>query len=113
MMSEPSSRMHEDPRPDSHDPFVYRVRVRGKSNYLWGSSLITTNLTFADPLLLHIHNNDFGQTIDFGTEAADGTQTPLGSLGAGQFVSIPLQNLRGVYATCATHSTVRCFIKAP
>jgi hypothetical protein len=91
--------------------YGYVVRVRGGSNYLWGSDKIIQNLTFATPLILHIHNDEFGQTITFGTETANGATNPYGTLLAGQFVSIPLQDLRGVYASCASHSTVRCLIK--
>lgn len=94
----------------------YRVRVRG-TMYLWGSeggaAGITQNLTFPSPLILHVRNDKFGESIGFGTETADGTQTQIGTLQAGECVSIPVQNICGVFATCKLDSMVSCAIKTP
>jgi hypothetical protein len=88
----------------------YAVRVRG-TTYLWGSSGITTDITFNKPLVLHIHNDDFGEEVTFGTQVASGTQTTIGTLEPGQCVSIPVQGICGVFATCALESKVDCLIK--
>jgi hypothetical protein len=96
----------------------YKVRVRETPIYLWGSAGVTENLTFTKPLILHIHNDVFGEPITFGTQVASGTQTPYGSLQPGECVSIPLQDISGVFAACPStpstlvlESTVSCLIK--
>jgi len=88
----------------------YEVRVRG-TIFLWGSAGVTENITFDKPLLLHVRNDVFGEVIQFGTQVASGAQTPFGSLGPGECVSIPLQGISGVFATCTLESTVACLIK--
>jgi len=79
--------------------------------HLWGSAGITKDLAFVTPLLLHIHNDLFGDVITIGTEAASGAKETIGTLQPGECVSIPLQNMSGVFASCATKSTVCCFLK--
>jgi hypothetical protein len=88
----------------------YEVRVRG-TMFLWGSAGITQNISFDKPLNLHIRNSEFGETITFGTQVASGTQTGYGTLDPGQCVTIPLQGISGVFATCAYESAVACIIK--
>jgi hypothetical protein len=88
----------------------YEIRVRGTA-YLWGSAGLTKNLSFDKPLVLHIRNDVFGVQIALGTEIASGTKTDLGTLEPGECVSIPVQDLSGVYATCALESNVACLIK--
>jgi hypothetical protein len=95
----------------SHDHHrEYSVRVRG-TVYLWGSAGITEKITFASPLLLHVRNDVCGEAVTFGTETIAGVRTELGTLQAGESVSVPIQNIRGVYATCALDSMVCCFIR--
>ena len=95
------------------NPSSYNVRIQpgpaGKT-YLWGSEGLTTDIKFPSPLLLHIRNETFGEEINLGTEVASGTKASIGKLGPGQCVSIPIQNVSGVFATCALKSTVRCLI---
>lgn len=88
----------------------YEIRVRG-TMYLWGSAGITENITFAKPLLLHVRNDLLGDAVTLGTRVAAGATTTLGTLEPGQCVSIPVQNISGVFATCATESVVACLIK--
>jgi hypothetical protein len=92
----------------------YEVKVRGtdplKKAYLWGSAGIKTDIVFDKPLLLHIHNELFGEEITFGTQKASGEET-IGTLQPGEFVSIPLNSISGVFATCEKESTVCCLIK--
>jgi hypothetical protein len=88
----------------------YEVRVR-ETVYLWGSAGIKTNLSFGKPLVLHIRNDVFGVKITVGTEVAAGTKTPLGTLEPGEALSVPLQDISGVYATCDLESKVACLIK--
>jgi hypothetical protein len=88
----------------------YEIRVRG-TMYLWGSAGITENITFDKPLLLHIRNEVLGDAVTIGTQVASGTTTTIGSLEPGQCVSVPVQGISGVVATCATESVVACLIK--
>jgi hypothetical protein len=88
----------------------YEVRVRG-TMFLWGSGGLTQNIEFNKPILLHIRNDVFGEVITFGTRVASGTQTTIGTLQPGECVSIPLQGICGVFATCTLESNVCCLIK--
>jgi hypothetical protein len=88
----------------------YEVRVRG-TIYLWGSDTLTENIKFTKPLLLHIRNDVFGEDITLGTQTSTGTKTNMGVLKPGQCVSIPVQNISGVFATCDFDSKVGCVIK--
>lgn len=88
----------------------YEIKVRG-TMHLWGSAGITKNIIFEKPLLLHIHNDLFGEIITFGTHDASGTQETIGTLQPGEFVSIPLNDISGVFASCEQESTVCCLIK--
>ena len=88
----------------------YEIKVRG-TMHLWGSVGITKNIIFEKPLLLHIRNDLFGEDITFGTQKASGTQETIGTLKPGEFVSIPLNDLSGVFASCEQESTVCCLIK--
>jgi hypothetical protein len=90
----------------------YKVRVRG-TVYLWGSAGVQEGVTFLSPVLLHIRNDPFGEPITFGTQTAGGPQTTLGTLQAGEQFSIPIQQISGVFATCAFKSTVTCWFRHP
>ncbi len=91
----------------------YEIRVRGTSpTFLWGSGGITENISFDKPLILHIRNDPFGEPIAIGTQVASGTQTALGSLQPGEFISLPVQSISGVFATCALESVAACIITA-
>lgn len=79
--------------------------------YLWGSAGVADNITFQKPLLLHIRNDPFGEVVTFGTQVSSGAQTTLGTLEPGECVSIPVQGISGVFATCALESSVCCLIK--
>jgi hypothetical protein len=88
----------------------YEIKVRG-TMFLWGSAGITNDISFDKPLLLHIHNDLFGEVITLGTQKAAGTKEIIGTLNRGEFVSIPLNDLSGVFASCEQESTVCCLIK--
>jgi hypothetical protein len=67
-------------------------------------------------MILHIRNDLFGEDVTFGTLVGTltaGTQTQIGILQPGECVSIQVQNLSGIYATCAAglESVVGCIIK--
>ena len=87
----------------------YEVKVRG-TMHLWGSAGVTKDIVFDKQLVLHIQNDLFGEAISFGTQNASGTQEPLGTLQPGECVSIPLNNLSGIFATCVKESCVYCLI---
>ena len=88
----------------------YEVKVRG-TMHLWGSAGITKDISFDKQVLLHIHNDLFGEAITFGTHKALGTNETIGTLQPGEFVSIPLNDISGVFASCEKESTVCCLIK--
>ncbi len=88
----------------------YEVRVRG-TMYLWGSAGIAENITFDRPLILHLRNDVFGEAVTLGTQTASGAKTNIGTLQPGECVSIPLQKISGVFATCLQESNVACLIK--
>ena len=89
---------------------AYAVRVRG-TMYLWGSAGITQNISFSKPLVLHVHNDPMGEIVTLGTQVAAGTKMILGTLQPGECVSIPAQDISGIFASCASESTVNCLIK--
>jgi len=88
----------------------YELRVRG-TIYLWGSAGMSRDLTFQQPLHFHIRNDVFGEPVTIGTQVASGDRTSLGTLQPGECVTIPLQKLSGVFATCALGSSVSCLIR--
>jgi len=105
--------MYDSPLMSIYDRWTqpsYELRVRG-TMFLWGSAGLKENLSFDKPLLLHVRNDVFGEVIKLGTQVASGTQTPLGSLQPGECVSIPLQGISGVYASCELESKVACLVR--
>jgi len=92
------------------DNCTYVVKVRGKT-YLWGSGGLTG--VFAWPLLLVINNDTVGDPIQIGSEGSGTAQTSYGTLQPGECWTVPLQNLRGVFANCSTDTTVACTILVP
>jgi hypothetical protein len=106
-------RVPSEPR-DGHTPdqlrrFSGRRRIRG-GMYIWGSQGVTADMHFQTPLVLHIRNDVFGEQITVSTEKADGTRTVIGALEAGENLSISIQDIRGIYASCRLESTVSCVI---
>jgi hypothetical protein len=91
----------------------YQVKVRAQT-FLWGSEGITSDFSFTRPLMLHIRNYLFGSYVTIGSRVAAGTVTSFGSIGPGECLSISLQNLAGVVASCeaGTESFVGCIITA-
>jgi hypothetical protein len=97
----------------------YERRVRGSTppTYLWGSAGITEGISFAKPPVLHIRNDLFGQPISLSkTASATAAPVALGTIQPGECVSIELQNISGVTASCASGSdpletTVACIIR--
>jgi hypothetical protein len=100
----------EMPAFDRRPHASYEVRVRG-TMYLWGSAGVTVNLTFDKPLLLHVRNNVFGEVVTLGTQTASGPLQTIGTLQPGECVSIPIQSLSGIFATCALETNVDCLIQ--
>lgn len=87
----------------------YELRVRGHA-YLWGSAGIQTNLKFDRALRLHLRNDQFGEPVTLATRVAGEALTTIGTLEAGECVTLPVQDIAGVRATCATETTVHCLI---
>jgi hypothetical protein len=90
---------------------TYKLRVRaGKTVFLWGSAGVA-NQSFKAPLTLHVRNDMFGVQIKLGSQKAGGGQTPIGTLQPGECLSLPINHICGVYATCANDSIVSCRIE--
>ncbi|MBB3282771.1 hypothetical protein [Mitsuaria sp. BK037] len=87
----------------------YSVKVRG-TRYLWGSAGLTTNLTFGKPFVLHIANDQAGEPVTIGIRVAAGNETDLGTIAPGECLSVPVEDICGVYAECTTDSLVHCLI---
>ena len=96
---------------DSHTKPAYCVRISG-TVYVWGSASITADLTFDKPVLLHLRNALYGSPVTLGTRNAAGTTQSLGSIEPGEAVTIPIQTISGVFASCAlgTDSILGCLI---
>jgi hypothetical protein len=94
---------------DQRSHASYEVRVRG-TMFLWGSAGIGVDATFTKPLLLHVRNHVFGEAVTVGTQLASGVKQVLGTLQPGECFSIPIQNMAGVFATCALETNVDCLI---
>jgi hypothetical protein len=88
----------------------YEVRIRGTA-FLWGSAGLVQDLTFAQPVVLHLRNDVHGEPITLGSRVAAGTQANLGTLAPGECVSIQLQGISGVFAVCTLESTVACLLR--
>ena len=96
----------------------YEVRVRATTPpappiFLWGSAGVIQDIQFDKPLILHIRNDLFGEPVTLGTQVASGAQTSFGTIQPGECLSIPLQNISGVFATCDLESIVACLIHGP
>jgi hypothetical protein len=90
---------------DAARRFGCRRRIRG-TMYIWGSQGITQDLQFPSPLILYLRNDAFGEPVTIRTEKADGTGTTLGTLQAGEYLALPVQDIRGVSVSCDLESTV-------
>jgi hypothetical protein len=92
--------------PDQEHRFSYKRRIRGKM-YVWGSKGTTSDAHFDSSLILYLRNDTFGESIAIHTEQADGTiKDDYGTLDAGEYLSIPIQDISRVAVTCALESTV-------
>jgi hypothetical protein len=91
----------------------YRVRVRGAAVYLWGSAGVAKDAAFPAPPVLHLRNDALGEPVTVSTTTAGGKPTTLGALQPGEQFSIPIQNISGVFASCAFASTVTCWLRHP
>jgi hypothetical protein len=108
-----------DPFSDHWSHPSYERRVRGDTPpiYLWGSAGITKGIAFDKAPILHIRNYLLGQPISLSTTASS-TATPivLGTLQPGECISIQVQNISGVFASCVPgpdplESMVTCIIR--
>ncbi len=89
----------------------YSLRVRG-SAFLWGSAGIANDLSFDKPLILHVRNDPTGEPIAIETVAASGARHKIGTLGPGESVSLPIQKIAGVAASCKGETMVGCIIQS-
>lgn len=88
----------------------YWLRVRG-SAFLWGSAGIAHDIVFDKPLLLHVRNDPTGDPLKLETVAASGARHAIGTLGPGECVSLPIQKIAGIAATCKGETVVGCIIQ--
>lgn len=89
----------------------YEVKVRRGTTFLWGSAGVTENITFNRPLILHVRNDTFGEVVTIGMKKAAGAMKTVGTLQPGELVSLPVQEISGVFASCEFESLVVCLIK--
>src|SRR5262245_24485823 len=89
----------EDRTPDRDYRFSCRRRIRG-TIYVWGNQGglqgIASDLHFTSPLILYLRNDIYGETITIDTVHSDGTSTSIGTLGAGGYISVEIQDMCGV-----------------
>jgi len=90
--------------------FEFRRIVRG-TVYLWGSSGLTEDLNFGRSPILQIHNDLFGEQIAVSTQKANGTTDSVGTLQPGECLSIAVDKLSGIFATCTLESPVLCRLR--
>jgi hypothetical protein len=88
----------------------YRLRVRG-SAFLWGSAGIAHDIVFDKPLILHVRNDPTGDPLKLETVAASGTRHAIGTLGPGECVSLSIQKITGIAASCKGETMVGCIIQ--
>jgi hypothetical protein len=91
-------------------PPTYSVTVRGL-RHIWGSAGLTRDLKFEFAVILHIANDQAGEAVTIGTRVAAGAKTDLGTLQPGEHVSLPVNNISGVYAQCVSESVVHCQLR--
>lgn len=94
---------------DFWDAPVRSIKVRGL-RYLWGSAGLTSNLKFEKAFILHIANDPAGEPVTIGTLVAAGTKTDLGALQPGEWLSISVNDISGVYADSTLDTVVHCLI---
>ncbi len=88
--------------------FIYRVR---ETVYLWGSASLKADANFGHPPIIHIRNAKHGDAVTIETVTAAGGSTQIGSLDPGETISLELQGISGITATCNTQSVVYCTIR--
>ena len=88
---------------------TYCIKVRGLK-YLWGSAGLSRDVKFEKAFVLHVANDLAGQPVKIGTQTASGAKTELGTVEAGEFLSVSVNNISGVYADCGSESLVHCLI---
>lgn len=88
--------------------FTCRVR---NTIYLWGSASFTANLNFSRPPIIHIRNAKHGDDVVIGIVTTAGGSTTIATLQPGEMLSLEVQAVTGITATCATQSVVYCQIR--
>ena len=109
-MNQAFSAQHASRRDRHSEWHEFRRRVRG-TIYLWGSSGLTQDASFSRAPVLHIHNDLFGEQITVGTQTSGGPKTALGTIDPGECLSVSIQNISGIYATCTLESNVICRLR--
>ncbi|OMH34852.1 hypothetical protein [Tersicoccus sp. Bi-70] len=89
---------------------AWTVKVRGR-RYVWGSAGMTTDVDFATAPLLHLANDGAGEPVTIGTRTAAGATTDLGTIQAGECLTLPVNHLAGVYAESAVDSLLHCVLR--
>ena len=64
----------------------------------------------AEASILHVANDLAGEPVTIGTSVAAGTKTKLGTILPGECLSVPVNNISGVYAESTLDSVVHCLI---
>lgn len=88
----------------------FSCRVR-QMIYLWGSASLNADANFASPPMLHVRNGRHGDAVAIGTTTAAGGNAKVATLQPGECVSLEIQGLNGITASCTTEATVYCIFR--
>ena len=88
--------------------FTYRVR---NTIFVWGSASVTVDSNFTVPPIIHIRNAKHGDDVVIETVTAAGDSTKIATLAPGETLSLEVQAITGVTATCETQSVLYCHIR--
>jgi hypothetical protein len=92
--------------------YQYTVKVlrsnASDKTYLWGGAGITH--VFNSPLCLTIRVMEMNEEIKISIDKGKGSPEPIGSLKEREIFTIPLNGIRGIFATCENDSKVECYI---
>lgn len=89
----------------------FRVKVRRERTFIWGGEKVTQ--PFDMPLYALLRVDENGEEIRFGVLRLDNntrTAHDAGALRAGECYAVPLANVIGVYASCASDTYIDCTV---
>ena len=88
----------------------FAVPVR-QTTYLWGSASLTADASFDHAPTLHIRNARHGNAVSINTTTVQGANTLIATLQPGECLSLEIQKISGITATCASETLVHCILR--